>query len=64
MEGFLALVVTVVIGGCIYFLPALVAARRRHHNQGAVFVVNLFLGWTFIGWVVALAMAASAVRTR
>ena len=24
-------------------------------------VVNLFLGWTFIGWVVALAMAARSV---
>lgn len=25
----------------------------------AVIVINLFLGWTFIGWVVALAMAVS-----
>ncbi|MDE3097400.1 MAG: superinfection immunity protein, partial [Chloroflexota bacterium] len=24
-----------------------------------VFVVNLFLGWTVLGWVVSLAMAAS-----
>jgi hypothetical protein len=27
-------------------------------NLGSVAVINTFLGWTFIGWVVALAMAA------
>ncbi|HXA88731.1 MAG TPA: superinfection immunity protein [Mycobacterium sp.] len=26
-------------------------------NAGSVAVINLFLGWTFIGWVVAPAMA-------
>jgi hypothetical protein len=26
-------------------------------NKGSTIVVNVFLGWTFIGWVVALAMA-------
>jgi hypothetical protein len=28
-----------------------------------VIVVNVFLGWTLIGWVVALAMAARSVPT-
>jgi Superinfection immunity protein len=48
--------------GAIYFLPTIVAARRHHHQEGAIFVINLFFGWTFVGWVVALAMSASAVR--
>lgn len=30
-------------------------------NTGSVVVLNLFLGWAVIGWVVALAMAC---RTR
>jgi hypothetical protein len=47
----------------LYFLPSIVASNRKHHNIGAVVVVNVFLGWTFVGWVVALAMAASAVRS-
>jgi hypothetical protein len=40
-----------------YFLPTLVAAARSVPNLGSVAVVNVFLGWTFVGWVVALAMA-------
>lgn len=46
-----------------YLLPTLIAGSRKYHNIGTVAVVNIFLGWTFIGWVVALAMAASAVRS-
>jgi hypothetical protein len=41
-----------------YFLPTIVARSRRVPNQGSVAVINTFLGWTFIGSVVALAMAA------
>lgn len=41
-----------------YFAPALVAFSRGVPSKWSVFVVNLFLGWTLIGWVVALAMAA------
>ncbi|MGH9196652.1 MAG: superinfection immunity protein, partial [Acidimicrobiia bacterium] len=42
----------------LYLIPSLVAAIRKVPNAGSVFVINLFLGWTLIGWVVALAMAA------
>jgi Superinfection immunity protein len=42
----------------LYFLPSIVAELRHMANRGSVFVVNLFPGWTFIGWIVALAMAA------
>lgn len=41
----------------LYFAPAIVAACREHRSQGAVFALNLFLGWTFIGWVIALVWA-------
>jgi hypothetical protein len=27
---------------------------RKHPNAGAIAVLNLLLGWTFIGWVIAL----------
>jgi hypothetical protein len=39
---------------CLYFAPALAAARRGHHNTRAIFVLNLLLGWTLLGWVAAL----------
>jgi len=41
----------------LYFIPTWVAKYHRHHNATAIFAVNLFLGWTFLGWVVALAWA-------
>ena len=46
----------------LYFLPAIVASLRRHHNANAIFLLNLFLGWTFLGWVVALVWAATATQ--
>ena len=45
----------------VYFLPSIVAFSRHKMNPGAAMVVNLFLGWTLIGWVVALAMAAGGL---
>jgi hypothetical protein len=50
-----ALGILIVIG--FYFVPTIVAVVRKVTNQGSVAVINLFLGWTLIGWVVALAMA-------
>ena len=38
----------------LYFLPTIVAVARHHRNALAIFLLNLFLGGTFIGWVVAL----------
>lgn len=41
----------------IYFLPTFVARSRKKKNVAAIFVLNLFLGWAFIGWVIALIWA-------
>jgi T4 superinfection immunity protein len=41
----------------LYFLPSLIANRRGHRNTGAIVVLNLFLGWTFLGWVLTLVWA-------
>jgi hypothetical protein len=51
----------------LYFLPAIVASCREHHNKSAILALNLFLGWTFVGWVIALVWSltnsAQAVAT-
>lgn len=39
---------------CLYLLPSLVAAARQHRNGGAIGALNILLGWTILGWVVAL----------
>jgi hypothetical protein len=43
----------------LFFLPTLVARSRSHPNTTAIFLVNLLVGWTFIGWVVALVWACT-----
>jgi hypothetical protein len=45
----------------LYFIPTIVAYVRHVPNAGSVVVINVFLGWTLIGWVVALAMAVRTV---
>ncbi|MEN5033808.1 superinfection immunity protein [Pseudomonas sp. TWI929] len=48
----------------LYFLPFIVAWLRGHHNKVPVFLLNLFLGWTGIGWLAALIWSASSIRRR
>lgn len=43
------------IVAAIYFIPSFVAHKKK--NSTAIFLLNLFLGWTFLGWVVALVWA-------
>jgi len=49
-----ALVALIVFVSALYFLPTIVAALRKKRNLPAIAVLNIFLGWTFIGWVAAL----------
>ena len=43
-----------------YFLPTFVAAMRgKAHGTGGVFIVNLALGWTVVGWFAAFIWACS-----
>jgi hypothetical protein len=42
-----------------YMLPYAIAVTRRLPNFGAIGTLNLLLGWTVIGWIVALVMACS-----
>jgi hypothetical protein len=43
----------------LYMIPTIIAAIRNHNNAVALGVVNFFLGWTFIGWVLCLAWACT-----
>jgi len=48
------------IGIVFYFLPTFIAFNRKKSNKISIFLLNLFLGWTFIGWIVALIWAVSS----
>lgn len=41
----------------VYFIPTIVAERKKHSQITAIALLNIFLGWTFLGWVVALIWA-------
>jgi len=41
----------------IYFMPTIIAIARRRSNLVLVLLINAFLGWTLVGWVIALILA-------
>ena len=56
---FLSAVIGLVLLVSLYFLPLIIAASRRHRNVVAIGMTNALLGWTFLGWVVALIWSAT-----
>jgi len=46
----------------LYFAPTINAVQRGHPNTAPIAVVNLFFGWTLIGWVIVLAWSYSAIK--
>jgi len=43
----------------LYFLPSMIARCRNHCNELSINIINLFFGWTLLGWVVCLAWSFS-----
>lgn len=54
MENTIALLVIFLVFALIYFYPSIVAYYRKHRQTQAIITLNIFLGWTFVGWVAAL----------
>jgi hypothetical protein len=48
----------------LYFMPTGIGVIRGRTNTGAIFALNLFLGWSVIGWVVAFVWAVKAEGDR
>ena len=49
----------VVIG--LYFVPTFIAKSRGVKNLSQIFQVNLLLGWSLIGWLLALYWALKPI---
>ena len=45
-------------GFVLYFLPSIIAIARSKRDTTSIVLLNFFLGWTAIGWVIALVWAA------
>ena len=53
-------VFSILLLAVLYFVPTVVAFRRKHNNTTPIFLVNLLTGWVYgIGWIVALVWAYS-----
>ena len=48
------------LGLVFYFLPTVIAEVRKHHSNMAILLINLFFGWTMLGWLAALIWALNA----
>lgn len=56
MRGIIGLLI-IGFSPILYFGPAIIAWWRKHPSLPGIMVLNLFLGWTGIGWVGALVWA-------
>lgn len=46
-----------IIGYCtiaLYLLPGIIATIRHHNNSLPIWLLTVLMGWTTIGWVIAL----------
>ena len=57
-QTILGWVIAILTGG--YMLPWAIAATRGKSNTGAIFWLNLLLGWTVVGWIIALVMSCTS----
>ena len=53
----IAVIIGILAGLAVYFIPTFIAFGKHKSNRGAVFALNFFLGWALIGWVIALVWA-------
>ena len=52
----IAIFVSLIIFGiavAVYFIPTIIAFKRKKKDRLAIGALNLLLGWTFLGWVIA-----------
>jgi hypothetical protein len=42
----------------MYFLPSIIAFAKSKRDKLSIFLLNFFLGWSVIGWIIALVWAA------
>lgn len=59
MRGWVGAVIVAVVA-IVYLWPSFVALARKQPRPGAIFLLNLLLGWTIVGWIVAYRLATKS----
>jgi RsiW-degrading membrane proteinase PrsW (M82 family) len=52
------LVIALFLVLAFYFLPTIIAIKRKSPHTTAVVILNFFLGVTLLGWIIALVLAS------
>lgn len=52
--SFLSVQLLIIVFAIIYFLPSILAYNYGHENAQNIALINIFLGWSVIGWLIAL----------
>lgn len=47
-----------------YFLPTLIASHAKKRNTTAIALLNIFLGWSILGWIIALVWATTKDQSK
>ncbi len=58
--GYLVVLGFILCWAWFFLLPTFIAYHRQSPNRGWVLLLNLFLGWTGIGWAVALGLGLAS----
>ena len=64
MEGGTTIIFLLLLGFIVYFLPWFIALGGKHRNVVVIFLLNLFLGWSLIGWLAALVWAVAGAENK
>lgn len=57
----IGIAVAFVAGLAVWMLPIVIAVFRKHPSIAAIAVVTALLGWTLVGYAVALAWSCAAI---
>ena len=41
----------------VYLLPTIIVLIRKNVNKSMVILLNVFLGWTLVGWIISLILS-------
>lgn len=53
----LIMIVIVLVFIVLYLFPSVIAIKKKHKDLIKILIINIFLGWTIVGWIISLVLA-------